>query len=167
MKKDDLEYVIIAGCSRFGANIATVLSLSGKDVIIIDLDEDSFRKLSQDYSGFKLIGDATDIDVLINAGINKATMLVAATNDDDVNIMISQISKVIFNTKKVISRLYDDDKEVVYKDFNITLLRPTSLTINEFERLLCIKETSNKNNNSFKSIKNDKISSFIRKVGAY
>ena len=167
MKKDDLEYVIIAGCSRFWANIANVLSLSGKDVIIIDLDEDSFRKLSQDYSGFKLIGDATDIDVLINAGINKATMLVAATNDDDVNIMISQISKVIFNTKKVISRLYDDDKEVVYKDFNITLLRPTSLTINEFERLLCIKETSNKNNNSFKSIKNDKISSFIRKVGAY
>ena len=167
MKKDDLEYVIIVGCSRFGANIANVLSLSGKDVIIIDLDEDSFRKLSQDYSGFKLIGDATDIDVLINAGINKATMLVAATNDDDVNIMISQISKVIFNTKKVISRLYDDDKEVVYKDFNITLLRPTSLTINEFERLLCIKETSNKNNNSFKSIKNDKISSLIRKVGAY
>ncbi len=167
MKKDDLEYVIIAGCSRFGANIANVLSLSGKDVIIIDLDEDSFRKLSQDYSGFKLIGDATDIDVLINAGINKATMLVAATNDDDVNIMISQISKVIFNTKKVISRLYDDDKEVVYKDFNITLLRPTSLTINEFERLLYIKETSNKNNNSFKSIKNDKISSLIRKVGAY
>ena len=167
MKKDDLEYVIIAGCSRFGANIANVLSLSGKDVIIIDLDEDSFRKLSQDYSGFKLIGDATDIDVLINAGINKATMLVAATNDDDVNIMISQISKVIFNTKKVISRLYDDDKEVVYKDFNITLLRPTSLTINEFERLLCIKETSNKNNNSFKSIKNDKIISLIRKVGAY
>lgn len=141
MKDSYFEYIIVVGCSRFGTNIATNLSLSGKDVVIIDVENNSFRKLSKSYSGFEIIGDATDIDVLINAGIKKATMLVAATNDDDVNIAVSLIAKKVFNVNKVISRLYDSEKEVAYKDTNISLIEPITLTINEFEKLIQMDES--------------------------
>lgn len=136
MKKSSYNYIIIAGCSRFGANIASILSLQGKDVVVIDNDTTSFRKLSSDYSGFKINGDATDADVLLEAGINKADIVVAATNDDNTNIMISQISSEMFNVPKVVSRLYDTEKEIVYRDFDIKMVRPAKLSINEFERVL-------------------------------
>ncbi len=66
------KYVIVAGCSRFGASIASSLSLQGNDVIVIDKDKKSFRKLLYNYSGFKMHGDATDVDILIEAGIKKS-----------------------------------------------------------------------------------------------
>ena len=153
MKKINFEYIIIAGCSRFGTNIATELSLSGRDVVIIDINENSFRKLSANYSGFKVVGDATDIDTLMEVDIYKATMLIAATNDDDVNIMISLIAKNILNIDTVITRLYDNEKEVVYEGHDIKIIRPTTLTINEFDKLLEINKAVNKK-------------SLIRRVGA-
>ena len=153
MKKINSEYIIIAGCSRFGTNIATELSLSGRDVVIIDINENSFRKLSPNYSGFKVVGDATDIDTLMEVDIYKATMLIAATNDDDVNIMISLIAKNILNIDTVITRLYDNEKEVVYEGLDIKIIRPTTLTINEFDKLLEINKAVNKK-------------SLIRRVGA-
>ena len=136
-----------------GCNIATELSLSGRDVVIIDINENSFRKLSANYSGFKVVGDATDIDTLMEVDIYKATMLIAATNDDDVNIMISLIAKNILNIDTVITRLYDNEKEVVYEGLDIKIIRPTTLTINEFDKLLEINKAVNKK-------------SLIRRVGA-
>ena len=153
MKKINFEYIIIVGCSRFGTNIATELSLSGRDVVIIDINENSFRKLSANYSGFKVVGDAADIDTLMEVDIYKATMLIAATNDDDVNIMISLIAKNILNIDTVITRLYDNEKEVVYEGLDIKIIRPTTLTINEFDKLLEINKAVNKK-------------SLIRRVGA-
>ena len=153
MKKTNFEYIIIVGCSRFGTNIATELSLSGRDVVIIDINENSFRKLSANYSGFKVVGYATDIDTLMEVDIYKARMLIAATNDDDVNIMISLIAKNILNIDTVITRLYDNEKEVVYEGLDIKIIRPTTLTINEFDKLLEINKAVNKK-------------SLIRRVGA-
>ncbi|MBC5997423.1 TrkA family potassium uptake protein [Romboutsia ilealis] len=167
MKKFNSEYVIIAGCSRFGTNIATELSLSGKDVVIIDINENSFRKLSPNYSGFKMIGDATDIDILMENGIDRATMLVAATNDDDVNIMISLIAKNILNVNTVITRLYDNEKEVVYDGLDIKIIRPTTLTINEFDKLLEMNNNSDRDKEFMNIKKANNKKSLIRRVGAY
>ncbi len=138
MKKKN--YIIIAGCSRFGANIASILSDKGEDVVILDINKNNFRKLSKNFGGFKIEGDATDIDVLINSGIEKAKILVAATDDDNVNIMISQIAKQIFSIDKVVSRLYDTEKEIAYNDFGINIIYPAKLTINEFEKVLSIND---------------------------
>lgn len=136
MKKDNYNYIIVAGCGRLGANIASVLSAQGKDVVVLDSNSSSFRKLSPDYSGFTIQGDATDIDMLTQAGIDKADVVVAATNDDNTNIMIAQIASKIFTVPKVISRLYDTEKEIVYQDFTIQLIYPSRLSISEFEKLI-------------------------------
>ncbi|KAJ53739.1 trk system potassium uptake protein TrkA [Clostridium tetanomorphum] len=133
--KKKYNYVIIAGCSRFGVNIASLLSAQGNDVIVIDKDKTAFRKLLHDYSGFKMYGDATDIDILMEAGIKKANIVLAATDDDNTNIMISQIASELFEVDKVVSRIYDTEKEIVYSDLDVKIIRPAKLSINEFERL--------------------------------
>lgn len=140
MKKNKYNYIIVAGCSRLGANIASMLSSQGKEVVVLDNNSLSFRKLSPDYSGFTTIADATDIDELTNAGIKKADVVVVATNDDNINIMIAQISSKIFNVPKVISRLYDTEKEIIYQDSNIQLIYPSRLSTREFEKLISLDD---------------------------
>ncbi len=138
--KNHESYVLIAGCGRLGANIASVLSARGKDVIVLDITSTAFRKLSPDYGGFSIEGDATDLATLERAGIEKAGIVVAATNDDNTNVMIAQIASKIFSVPKVISRLYDTEKEIVYQGYPIRLIYPSRLSIVEFEKLVACEE---------------------------
>lgn len=127
--------IIVAGCGRLGASIASMLSVKGSEVVLIDSNTQAFRKVSSDFSGFTVGADATDIDVLTDLGIDRAGMMVAVTSDDNVNIMIAQIAKVIFDVPLVIMRLYDTEKAVLSEDAGIQTISPYTLSMDAFERL--------------------------------
>lgn len=133
--KNKTKTIIIAGCGRLGAGISGALSRQGYNVIIIDQDEASFRKLPDGFSGHELSGDATDLDVLEKAGIKSAHMLLALTESDSVNSLIAQIASRIFHLPKVYMRLNEPEKEAMLKGFNIEVIEPFRLSLLEFERL--------------------------------
>ena len=93
------EYTIIVGCGRLGASIAGKLSDSKKDVMVLDYDKTSFRKLPNSYGGMTIVGNGTDIEKLIQANIKDAVTFIAVTNNDCVNICAAQIAKRAFNVK--------------------------------------------------------------------
>ena len=61
------------------------------------------------------------------AGVVGADAVIAATNDDAVNIMISQMVKQKYHVETVIARLYDLSKERTYKDLGVQVISPVSL----------------------------------------
>ena len=138
--KKNTGYTIIVGCGRLGANIASTLSDGGENVIIIDKNPDAFCKLSTSFGGIVMTGDATDMTVLNNAKIEKATAIVSVTNNDNTNIMVAQLAKEMFNIEKVISRLYDPERECVYREFGIDTICPAVLSAKEIDKLLGVPE---------------------------
>lgn len=130
------EFTVIVGCGRLGANLASAISDAGGDVIIIDKDKSAFKKLPSSYGGLTLAADATDIDVLVEAQIDKATSVVSVTDNDNINIMVAQLAKVWFHTKKVICRLYDPEKECVYKELHVETICPAVLSAKEIEKIM-------------------------------
>ena len=140
MRLKKKNYIVIVGCSQFGATIGSTFSQQGCDVVVIDQNDMAFRQLEYGFSGYKVIKDGTDVEVLIQAGIEQASLVVAATDDDNANLMISQMAKEIFNVEEVVSRLYDVDKQILYRDLNIKMIRPTRLTMDEFDKLVMKRE---------------------------
>ena len=143
MRLKKKNYIVIVGCSQFGATIASTFSQQGCDVVVIDQNDMAFRKLEYGFSGYKVIKDGTDVEVLIQAGIEQASLVVAATEDDNANIMIARIAKEIFHVEDVVSRLYDVDKQVLYQDLEVKIIRPTRLTMQEFDKLMTRREGGN------------------------
>ena len=135
-RKKKSGYTIIAGCGRLGANLANTLYDGGGDVIVIDKNQDAFRKLSSSFGGIIMTGDATEIFVLDHAEIRKATAVVAVTNSDNTNIMVAQLAKELFNIEHVIARLYDQERECVFNEFGIDTICPAVLSTKEIEKLL-------------------------------
>ncbi|MCL2136787.1 MAG: TrkA family potassium uptake protein [Coriobacteriia bacterium] len=133
-KKED--YIVVIGCGRLGANIANSLSDEGIDVLVVDIDKESFRKLSSSYSGLTLAGDAMDLDVLAEAEIERATAVITVTNYDNTNILVAQIAKNLYGINHVIARLYDTDRDCVYQEFNIDTIAPAVLSMQQIDRLL-------------------------------
>lgn len=127
--------MMVIGASRFGAGLASMLSERGHHVVILDKDEDSFRKLSEQFSGYEALGDGTDLEVLKQTGIEDARLVVASTDDDNTNMLIGQIASRIFGVEKVYVRLNDSEKQVLLDGFHIEPICPYVLSIEEFEKL--------------------------------
>ena len=129
-------YTVIIGCGRLGASLANAISDKDASVMIVDRDERAFRKLGTSYGGLTLTGDATDIAVLRSAEIERADTVVSVTNEDNTNIMVAQIARNVYHIPNVICRLYDPEREIVYKEFGIDTICPTVLSTREIDRLL-------------------------------
>jgi trk system potassium uptake protein TrkA len=118
--------VVIMGCGRVGARVASILDHNGHDVTVIDTNSAAFRRLSAEFSGDTIIGTGIDEDVLRNADIANAHAFVAVTNGDNRNIMAAQVAKTIFDVPEVIVRIYDPVREDTYRRLGLTTVCPTT-----------------------------------------
>lgn len=127
--------VIVIGSGRLGSNIATHMSQVGEDVIIIDATDDSFRKLHESFSGYSVVGDATDLAVLENAYVKHAKTVIITTDSDNVNIYLGHICYYIYNVPHIYVRLADTDKGKLLEGTSIKAIYPFTLSLNEFMNL--------------------------------
>jgi trk system potassium uptake protein len=99
--------------------LATMLADQGCDVRVIDWIASSFSRLPDRFAGTTLVGNAVDLDVLREAGIEDADVFVAGTSGDNRNIMASQIAQQVFHVPKVISRIRDPIRAEIYAQLGI------------------------------------------------
>jgi len=118
-------HVVILGCGRVGATLATALVAGGHSVAVIDRDSEAFRRLGRDFPGKTILGIGIDEDVLRKAGIERAGGFAATTNGDNTNIMSAQMVKVRFRVPRVIARIYDPLRAEVYQELGIDTMSTT------------------------------------------
>lgn len=140
--RKEKDYVIIVGCGKLGAKIAEDLSGERKSIVLIDKDENAFKLLSDNFSGFMIEADGVEEDTLISANIERAGMVFATTDNDNTNIMIAQIAKYIYNVPTVIARVYEPSRQKVYKKFGIDTISPIQLSTEEFKKIISDRENT-------------------------
>lgn len=118
--------IIILGCGRMGATMATALARQGHNVTIIDQNPDAFRRL-KNYTGDTEVGNGLDPDVLRRAGIEQADVFVTVTNGDNRNITAAQIAQEIFKVPKVLARIYDPMRAAAYQELGLNTICTTML----------------------------------------
>lgn len=119
--------VVIMGCGRVGAQLASLLDAEGHKVTVLDVDAYSFRRLPPSFGGTALVGDGTDEEMLKKAGIEEAEAFVALTQGDNRNVMAAQIAKKTFNISKVVCRIYDPMRKDIYEALGLETISPTTI----------------------------------------
>ncbi len=120
-------YIIIVGCGRVGAQVAVLLSREGHNVVVIDKSSESFRRLGSNFNGLTFTGNGFELDVLKEAGVEKADAFCSLTNGDNTNIMASQVAKKIFKVPRVIARVYDSARAHIYETLGLEIISGTLL----------------------------------------
>jgi trk system potassium uptake protein TrkA len=118
---------VIMGCGRVGATLAERLDREGHDVTVIDTNSNAFSRIDPQFAGTILVGTGIDEDVLRRAGIEEATGFAAVTDDDNANIMASQIAKLVFDVPNVSARVYDPAREDTFKALGLEIISPVRL----------------------------------------
>ena len=117
--------IVIVGCGRVGAHLATSLDLRGDAVTVVDRNPASFSRLDPDFSGLAIRGTGIDEDVLRSAGIGQANAFLAVTDWDNTNLMAAQVAKVVFHVEFVAARVYDPVRAEIFANMGITTISPT------------------------------------------
>lgn len=125
-------YILVVGCGRLGSLLANQLSSAGHELVVIDRNESAFDALSVNFSGYKIVGDASEQAILRQANIQDADYVFAATSEDNVNLMVAQIANRIFDVQHVVARIDDVARESIFGEFGIRTISPTRLTAQAF-----------------------------------
>jgi len=132
-KKNNL-YIIVVGSGRLGSSIAGNLSNKGHSVVVVDKHESTFEHLTQEFTGFTIVGNATEIESLKKAKIDKADMVLAFTNNDNINYMVSQVAKEVYKIPHVVARIYNPDNVELFKQINVEVIIPMILAETFFNK---------------------------------
>ena len=124
---DRYMYVIIVGCGRVGSELARLLSSEGHNVVIIDKNPGSFNRLGNAFNGLTLVGNGFDLNLLRQAGVEKADAVCVVTNGDNTNLITAQVAKKIFKVPKVIARVYDPQRARIYEALGLDVISGTIL----------------------------------------
>ncbi|GAA2473875.1 potassium channel family protein [Streptomyces longisporus] len=100
---------LIAGAGRLGTQIAQVLAAARSDVTLVDIDEDRVAALKGHLPVRLVTGDACEPAILEHSGVLTADLVIAATGDDEDNLVISLLAKRQFEVPRVAARVNDTE----------------------------------------------------------
>ncbi len=127
---------IIVGCGRLGSELARRLNQSGHTVVVVDQNKAAFERLSADFRGRTVHGEALSEKVLERAGIKEADGLAAVTNSDTLNAVVAHAARVIYQVPVVVCRNYDPRRRPLLEAFGFYVVSSTAWGAQRIEELL-------------------------------
>jgi trk/ktr system potassium uptake protein len=108
--------VAICGAGNVGTSIATDLAAEGHEVLLIDKDVDLVERLRHVLDLTLVAADGCEVSSLDAAGFAKVDVAIAATGDDEDNLVISLLSKQEFAVPRVIARVNNSKNQWLFNE---------------------------------------------------
>jgi trk system potassium uptake protein len=128
--------VLIAGCGRVGSTLAVTLSRDDHEVVVIDKNPASFRRLGDDFKGTAMAGIVFDRESLEAAGIRRAQVFVAVTSGDNSNIVAARTARERFGVERVVARIYDPARAEIFERMGVSVVASARWTVETIIRTL-------------------------------
>jgi trk system potassium uptake protein TrkA len=129
-------YIVIAGLSDIGKNLAEFLAKEGNEVLVIDRDPAKCTAIAENSEVTAITGDAGQKSTLEEARVRNAHAFVAAAGDDSENLMICMMAKEM-GVKRVITLVDEAEHIETFKQAGINLqVNPDMVAAKHIYRLI-------------------------------
>ena len=112
-------YIIIVGAGKVGYHLGSLLMAEGHEVMLIEEDRSKVELLSLEFRDAIMQGNGSTVEVLKEAGANRADVLVATTGNDEDNLVICQIAKLMFLRPRTIARVNNPRNEELFTGLGV------------------------------------------------
>lgn len=133
--------IIIAGSGKVGTMLTRQLSTEGHDITLIDANSRILQNSVERFDAIGICGNCASMDVLMQAGVRDADLLIAATSEDEINLLCCTTAHALNEKLHTIARVRNPEyTEQVYRMRNVfglsMLINPENRTAIEIDRLL-------------------------------
>ncbi len=109
--------VIIIGAGEVGFHIASHLARENKDVVVVDTNPETLRRVSDNLDVQVLQGSGSSPVVLEEAGIQSAEIMLAVTNSDEANLVACLVANILSPATKKLARIRNADYDGYHETF--------------------------------------------------
>ncbi len=129
-------HVIIVGCGRAGTALATRLDAEGDSVCVVDIDPRVRDQLAPAFHGKVVTGSGLRRAVLVEAGIDRADALIALTQSDSLNIVLTRVARDVFHVPHATGRLADVEHSLLATDLGLDMVTSVRVITDRIYRRL-------------------------------
>ncbi len=130
-------YIIVVGGGTVGYYLSKALLSEGHEVLVIEKDATKVQRIEDELGSMCIQGDGCEAATLEEAGTGRANLFVAVTNEDEDNLVASQIAKHKFNVPRTIARIGNPKNEALFKKLGIDVtVSTTNLILEQIEQEL-------------------------------
>ncbi len=116
MNGDRTIRIAIAGAGNVGSYVASDLKRKGHDIVMIEQNKEVIDTIREDLEVSWVNGDACELHTLDAAVLSSCEVVVAATGDDEDNLVISLLAKQEFAVPRVVARVNHPDNEWLFTE---------------------------------------------------
>lgn len=132
--------IIIVGCGKVGVTLAEQLNLEGHDIVIIDNRAAVINDVTTSLDVMGIVGSGASYHVLLEAGIEKAHLLIAVTGSDELNLLCCLIARKASNCHtiaRVRNPQYNDEIVFIKEELGLSMtINPELETATTMARLI-------------------------------
>ena len=132
--------IIIVGSGRVGRTLAEELQNEGADITLVDVSERKINMALEDVDAMGIIGNGASINILMEAGIESANILIAVTGSDELNLLcclIAQKASSCHTIARVRNPVYGSEIGFIKERLGLSMfINPELSTAQEISRLL-------------------------------
>ncbi|MEP7199745.1 MAG: NAD-binding protein [Chloroflexota bacterium] len=119
-------YAVIVGGGKVGYYLAKALVYEGHEVLVLEKDAARAKIISEELGAVTIRANGCELDALEDAGVARADVLIAATGDDEINLIACQIAKARFNVPRTIARINNPKNETIFKKLKVDVTVSTT-----------------------------------------
>jgi trk system potassium uptake protein TrkA len=108
--------IAVAGAGKVGRYVARDLLAKGHELVIIEQNRDKLKAIKDEIEANWVAGDACELHTLDEAVLSSCDVMVAATGDDEDNLVISLLAKQEFAVPRVIARVNYPDNQWLFNE---------------------------------------------------
>lgn len=128
-------YILIVGGGNVGYYLAKALKSTSHEVVLMEKDRQVHRMIADELGEIAVQGDGCEVRLLEEAGVSRADVVIAATGDDEDNLVICQMAKLQFNVPRTIARVNNPLNEELFHRLGVdTTVSSTKIIQNLIEQ---------------------------------
>lgn len=130
-------YVIVVGGGKVGYYLTKSLLERGEEVLLIEREPRRYAVLREELAAAVMLGDGSEVMTMLQAGMDRASTVVAVTGDDEDNLVICQVAKHRFHVPRTIARINNPRNKNIFGRLGIDVtVSSTEVILAQIEQVI-------------------------------
>jgi len=130
-------YVIVVGGGKVGYYLTKSLMERGQEVLLIEREPRRYALLREELAAAVMLGDGSEVMTMLQAGMDRASTVVAVTGDDEDNLVICQVAKQRFHVPRTIARINNPRNKNIFGRLGIDVtVSSTEVILAQIEQVI-------------------------------